>query len=125
MTLLNPTNGQIRNDSQGSGFFHASRRSNEKGRYLHKGVDFFVEPGQSVLSPISGKIIRELQVYSHTDKYRGCEIANFDICLKLFYVDTNLSLVGEHVAQGEVIGSAQDKNHIHLEVVWVNPLILM
>jgi len=135
MILLNPTGGAICNDSKGAGYFRARRKHRDSSIYSHKGVDFLLPsgPGQDIVSPISGVLYRTVQVYSDTKKYTGWEIRNDDICIKLFYVIPNHNLIGVMVHQGEVIGTAQDiskrypgkRPHVHIEVVWCSPLLLM
>ena len=124
MIILNPANGNVRNDYIGKGFFHAPRRNGTK-RYLHKGVDFEIADSSPVVSPISGQVTRTVQVYPNSTKYVGCEIHGLDICIKLFYVVLNKDLLKEIVQQGQILGHSQDKNHIHMEVTWVSPLLLM
>jgi len=135
MILLNPTGGAIRNDSKGAGYFRARRKHRNSSIYPHKGVDFLLPfgPGQDVVSPMSGTLSRKIQVYSDTKEYTGWEIRNDDICIKLFYVVPDFSLVNIMVQQGEVIGTAQDISkrylgvlpHVHMEIVWCSPLLLM
>lgn len=135
MILLNPTGGAICNDPRGSGYFRARRKHKDSSIYYHKGVDFLLPsgPGQNIISPVSGVLSRIVQVYIDTKEYTGWEIKNDDICIKLFYVIPTHSMSGIVAHQGEVIGTAQDISkrypgkfpHVHMEIVWCSPLLLM
>lgn len=135
MILLNPTGGTIRNDNKGAGFFRAQRRRKDSSIYLHRGVDFLLPlgPGQDIVSPISYNKARRVQVYRDTSEYTGWEMQNDEICIKLFYMIPNYILIDQFARQGEVIGTAQDISvrypgmlpHVHMEIVWCSPLLLM
>ena len=130
MILFNPTGGTIRNDTAGSGYWLAQR-----GSRLHQGIDFTLPggPGQLVLSPITGVLKRIAYPYSDDQEIRGCEIRG-DVWIKMFYFRPYDSLVGQRIAMGQPIGTAQDVTerypgqgmtpHIHLEVITINPAIL-
>ena len=77
-TIISPTGKSIRlMDCFGSGLFNAPR-GNEK----HNGVDFICEPGQVVVSPVDGIVIR--QAFPYTDKdYTGVLLANDSLSLKM------------------------------------------
>ena len=133
-TILNPTGGAIRNDAGGSGYFGAPR-----GSETHGGVDFSLPegPGQPVLAPVGGRIVRVAYPYSGNTQVMGAEIRNGDLTLQMFYFRPHPALVGQNVAMGQVIGTAQDvarlmgqgyekvTPHVHLEIETVNPLLLM
>jgi peptidoglycan LD-endopeptidase LytH len=130
LKFANPLkNMKIRKDSKGDGAFWASRI----GRY-HEGVDLVCQEGETVYSPIDGKITRKAYPYSNDRNYEGCVI--FDdktqTEVKLFYMVTNK--VGQVVKQGDEIGKCQAINrkygggminHLHLEIreegVLINP----
>ena len=140
--MISPTGGGIRNDDGGSGLWLAKR-----GLKLHQGVDYELPngPGQLVVSPITGILVRIAYPYSDTQEYSGCEIRGADIWIKMFYLRPYDSLIGQEILMGQPIGIAQDigkryKNvipHIHLEAsvmgihnsklvrVRINPLLLM
>ena len=127
--MISPTGGGIRNDDGGSGLWLAKR-----GLKLHQGVDYELPngPGQLVVSPITGRIMRVAYPYSDTQEYSGCEIRGADIWIKMFYFRPYDAKVGQRVVMGESIGIAQDISkrykdvtpHIHLEVIKINPAIL-
>lgn len=115
------TSGSVRGkDRWGAGYFGASR----SGR-SHRGLDVSAMPGESVLSPIDGIVIRDARPYKDDARYKGLVIqgsgdwAGYEV--KMFYVAR--SLLGK-VAAGDVVGTAQDleprypgiTNHVHLEV---------
>ena len=125
-------NNIISSDNIGAGHFHA-RRTNVAGSvYEHKGVDLQCVPGDKFLSPISGHISRMVRVYSDTADYKGIIIENSDIQLKILYVDCE-GWKYKDVVQGEVIGLYQDISkrypgrgpHVHYQIEWVSPLLLM
>ncbi len=108
----------IRQDSSGSGNFWKSRL----GHY-HEGIDLECVQGETVFSPITGKIIRKAYPYSTDKRFEGCVIENETSEVKIFYMVCNR--VGQEVKAGEPIGvtqaintkySAAMKNHIHLEI---------
>ena len=133
MIIYNITSGQIRNDLAGLGHFHAPRRKKDGEIYVHKGIDLTCNVGQVCWSPITGIIKRKIRIYSDTQRYSGYEIYNDDLCLKVFYINIPDILVGEKIIQGAVLGLAQNINdrysqcdpHVHTELKWINPLILM
>jgi murein DD-endopeptidase MepM/ murein hydrolase activator NlpD len=92
----------VRNDPAGSGEFGASR-----GDRKHKGVDFVVEPGQPIHSPIEGYVSRIAYPYDSAE-FKGLEILNDNLNLKVFYLTPLEGIVGQNVSAGDVIGYAQD-----------------
>lgn len=126
--MISPTGKGIRNDKLGQGHYGASRGSRK-----HKGLDFECQPGQIVVSPIDGTVLREARPYGHSI-FSGLLIAGKDMALKLFYLIPTGSLIGHDVKQGEAIGIAQDissmygsdmDSHIHLSIVSANPRLFM
>jgi hypothetical protein len=82
MKIISPTGSwTLRNDEAGQGFFGAPR-----GKRSHNGVDLECVPGQVVLSPISGKIVREAYPYAGDLKWTGCLIVAKGIEIKMFYM---------------------------------------
>lgn len=128
------SNGESRGcDPLGCGEFGASR-----GSRLHRGHDFVVTPGESVRSPIQGRISRHARPYSNDTRYSGVEIIGSGphqgLRIKMFYLAPGLQ-VGTTVKPGQAIGVAQNiatkhgqamKPHIHLELYYndqaVDPL---
>ena len=121
----------IRNDYRGAGYFHALRKKDGK-EYLHMGTDHECIQHEPFLSPISGHISRVVRCYSDTKEYKGIVIENDDICLKVLYVDCQHQKYHD-VQQGQVIGFCQDigrrypgcKTHIHYQIEWISPSILV
>lgn len=110
-------------DRYGSGAYGAGRK-NIKGGYDHQGVDVVSLPGQDVVSPVAGQVVRIAQPYGDTNEYKGVEIeAGNGTRVKVFYVDPKAK-VGDMVSAGDVIGYDQDittrypgiTNHVHVEV---------
>lgn len=115
---------KIRNDGYGKGYFGASRDS---GKRLHNGIDLVVTPGESILSPITGKILQYSYPYPG-EKYSGVHIQNDEYLVKMWYLSPVLVKPGQQVMQGQAIGTAQKIStkygsgmidHVHVEV-WPN-----
>ncbi|MEW5925887.1 MAG: peptidoglycan DD-metalloendopeptidase family protein [Gemmatimonadota bacterium] len=117
------TSGPVRGtDNHGSGKFGASR---DGGKRSHNGLDFVALPGEKVLSPIEGLVVREARPYKTDPKYVGVVIdgtgdwKGYEV--KMFYVK---GIKLGRVRAGEVVGTAQDlgkkypgiTNHVHVEV---------
>lgn len=110
----------LRMDPKGDGRFKASRSGGKE----HNGLDFLCIPGEDVLSPIAGKIIRESAAYKDDPRYRNIVIAGakgYEV--KIMYVQLTAK-VGEMVTKGQVIGKCQSiaakygapmRDHVHFE----------
>lgn len=107
-------------DNHGSGAFGVAR---DGGTRKHQGLDFLAAVGEKIYSPIAGKIKRITYPYEGTI-YKGVEIVNDDVKIKIFYFSPIVALVGKEVLAGQVIGKAQNiaakyagiKNHVHIEI---------
>ncbi len=127
---VNPTGGCIRNDSEGRGGFGEPR---DGGARSHAGTDFLATPGQDVLAPVAGTIVRQVNaVYPfdssqpHLPLYTGVDLLTQNgLYTRLFYVSLDTSLIGTQVTAGQVLGTAEDLhlrhdpamlNHVHVEV---------
>lgn len=126
--LVSPTGKGVRiSDSWGWGHYGAPR-----GKARHKGMDFICVPGQDVVAPRNGKIIRIARPYATRD-YSGLLIECPGMTIKLFYLSPDIGLIGEQVKQYQVIGTAQDIGrkyagmtpHIHMQLQYVDPVLLM
>jgi len=126
--MISPTGQKVRGwDKFGSGAYGAPR-----GGRPHKGVDFICKPGQSVMSPITGVVVREARPYAQ-GPFSGLVIENDHVKIKMFYLEPDLKLVGQQVPKGRFVGLAQDigekhpgiKPHIHLEVDRVDPSLFL
>ena len=116
---------KIRNDSQGDGFFGASR-----GRRRHNGIDILVTSGSAVYCPIEGVMFRMAYPYGTTrgnDQWEGCVIVGVGDYkgyeVKIFYMRP--FVMGDYLFPGDIIGVAQDisrkynpamMDHLHVEV---------
>lgn len=137
--MINPTGKAVRIDSAGSGEYGAAR-----GARIHKGTDYLCDVGQPVVSPISGRIVREARPYgrSHVtrrliteqNEYSGVLIQGKNCAVKMFYLRLLPGIIGEYVTGGTVVGYAQDislrysddmRPHIHLQVDSFNPERIM
>jgi len=108
-------------DRWGTGHFNAPRQGRS-----HRGVDIVVVPGESVLAPFGGTIVREARPYAEDPRFGGLllqgaeEWATYQA--KLFYLEP----IGtaERVQPGDPVGTAQDIAlkypgiiaHVHLEL---------
>jgi murein DD-endopeptidase MepM/ murein hydrolase activator NlpD len=113
-------------DPYGSGQFAAPRDHHSR---QHKGLDIAADPGEAVLSPIEGDLVREAIPYP---PFTGLLIqgvgAHAGYSVKLFYVEGRGC---GRVAAGGVIGHVQDlryvypgiTNHIHMEVRYQGKLV--
>lgn len=118
--MISPTGQGIRIDSEGSGILGAPR-----GLKKHKGVDYECVAGQDVCAPFDMTILRVARPYAKGGM-SGIAWRSGKSTGKMFYLEPNLSLVGQRVGAGEVIGRAQSisefynlpmmKDHIHFEV---------
>lgn len=127
--IISPTGHGVRGmDLHGSGAYHAPR----KGARLHGGLDFCSLPGQVVVSPINGRVIREARPYV-TGELSGVLIEGKHVSVKLFYLLPDAAPYGREITQGERIGIAQSlqgrypgiTNHIHLEITSIDPEVLL
>lgn len=113
------------NDKHGSGAFGAPR-----GARKHRGVDIVSTPGESVFSPMDGKISKIGFPYGDgvggvhdATPFRYVEITGAGATARVYYVEPTVS-VGQKVKAGDIIGTAQDLDprysgitrHVHLEV---------
>lgn len=114
----------IRSDSWGDGNFGSSR-----GDRQHQGVDIEVFEGETIYSPIPGKINRVAYPYANDLKWHGVEILGAGewqgYSIKMFYMSPDKSLLGKTVERGAPIGKAQAisrkystdmQDHVHVEL---------
>ena len=101
--MINPTGGKVRKDLSGDGRYGASR-----GSRRHGGVDHCGNPGQDVVYPISGTVVRLIRVYADTAEFSGVEIRGDKMTVRVLYVSAPEEIVGKRVVEGQVIGPMQD-----------------
>jgi hypothetical protein len=132
-TFGSPTrSGEVRGaDPAGCGGYDCPR-----GTRPHLAIDYVAEPGEAVLSPIDGKVVRT--AFPGKPGLSGLVIEGSTYTAKVFYISPDESLLGKFVMVGQQIGVAQEIrqaygapnmiNHVHLEMyrsnVRVNPLSL-
>lgn len=134
MTLVNPTGLPPRiSDRWGSGKFGASR-----GNRLHMGHDLQAIPGQLVVSPIQGVVLRHKRPYGDGGAYDdGVLISGSGpdegLLATLFYLKPHEAIIGQYVERGQSVGEAvslQAKytgilDHIHFGLMrgdeWIDP----
>ena len=128
--MISPTGKtNVRSDSKGDGHYGASR-----GGRMHDGTDYPCTPGQPVVAPIDGTVIREAAPYADDAKYRGVVIQGAHARVKMFYLIPDKALIGKRVSQGQAVGTAQDISakygqamipHIHMQIESYDPEILI
>jgi hypothetical protein len=128
--MISPTGKGIRGaDAQGSGEYGAPRGGGKK----HNGVDFVCKPGQGIVSPITGHVVREAKPYTD-GPFSGLVIENDKIRIMMFYIQPDLNLIGKgEIEKGRLIGIAQNiaekypgiTPHIHLRIERIDPTLLL
>jgi murein DD-endopeptidase MepM/ murein hydrolase activator NlpD len=129
--FVNPTGKDIRNDSEGLGHFGAPRGIRNGKKRFHEGIDFSATVGQTVVAPLSGKVINFKGAktgYPMLQLYPSKAFTEFDY-IQILYVHPPIGVnMGEYrqVSVGSFIGiaaSLQDLGysagvtpHIHLEL---------
>ena len=101
--MIPPTCHGVRSDAMGDGHFGARR-----GDRTHKGTDWICYPGEPIVAPIYGKVVREAKPYSNDMHYNGVLIRNSIYSIKMFYCDPYFNIIGQYVRCGDPIGVAQD-----------------
>ena len=105
-SLISPTGQLIRvRVKNGSGLFKASR---DGGTRYHGGIDFLGSPGQDIVAPCDGKVIRIAYPYANDLEWKGVLIIGKFYSVKIFYLDPLPGIIGKEVMQGESIGIMQD-----------------
>ncbi len=130
VTIINPTGKGIRSDPAGSGLYGAPR-----GNRRHRGLDLLCAPGQTVVAPLAGRIVRIARPYADDAHLSGLLIAGARMEIKLFYLQPHARLIGSDVRAGDAVGIAQDvtfryphqgmRPHIHMEVTACDPLLFL
>ena len=130
--MISPTGLGIRGiDVWGSGAYGAGR-----GKRIHKGADYVCIPGQSIVAPINGVIIRQRLPYADRVErilFGGVLIRGAHCDITLFYLQLDVKLITMRVDIGQKIGVAQDISlkypgiipHIHMQIDSINPELLI
>lgn len=110
-------------DDYGSGDYGAGR-----GTRKHRGIDYKVDPGQQVISHVSGRVTKLGYPYASDLSYRYVEVTDaFGLRHRFFYVEPTVKR-GAWVEFGKLLGVAQDiasrytsrgqmVNHVHYEII--------
>lgn len=127
--MISPTGKGIRQpDDFGYGHYGAHR-----GDKIHRGKDYACVPGQSIVMPFTGDIVRLSYPYKDDLRYCGVLLRHPYYEVYVWYIDPMRQLVGHRVGQGEKIGTAQDiaekyntdekhmNPHVHLQIKSVDP----
>jgi len=124
----NPTGGKVRgcDTEYGCGNYGASRGSRK-----HDGSDYESVPGQEIVSPVNGEIIRGSNPYKNDPSYNGVFIRSAEgKSVWVWYLSPDKGIIGSKVQEGDRIGTAQDlttkypakngnpaiTNHIHVRI---------
>ena len=133
-TLAAPFGGplRIRSDQGGDGAFLSGRTSPDAaGKPVHRphlGLDLAGVPGETVLSPVNGLIIRWGWPYADDRKYRLVELLHDGWHVELYYLAPSRP-TGAYLPAGDRIGVLQDVGvrysngtgpHLHVQV-WRRP----
>lgn len=126
--FLSPTGSlEVRgHDAFGSGGYLAARTTGTTER-KHQGLDLVCKPGQVLVAPCDGVIMRVGYAYPGDLRYFSVHIRpnnEPDIDFKLLYVACDYTEM-ERVRRGETIGRSQDldikypgiTNHTHVEII--------
>lgn len=139
--VLPVTGGLERNDTDGNGWYGASRNG---GRRQHKGVDVTANaPGDPVFAPINGVV----EKHGWTDDNLTHPIVNIrgtgthnGLKFRLFYVDPGTLSQGTAVSAGDQVGTYKDvqaaypgrkdmKHHVHVETLYdgkhIDPALIL
>lgn len=124
--FINPTGGNIRNDSFGFGHFGAPRTSTSSNRKTHNGTDYMADAEQNVAACMTGTVNKIGYPYASDLQYRYVEIRSDDgFRVRHFYVFPAENIdIGVKIKQGQTIGHCQNlakkyrgmKNHVHVEI---------
>ncbi|WP_162894061.1 M23 family metallopeptidase [Phaeobacter sp. LSS9] len=131
--VVSPTGSdEIRTkDDYGIGFFLAPRAlygndGKRVGTRYHGGVDFVSKPGQEIVSPVNGEVLRVSNAYKSNNQGLSAVIIGHEgYEFKVLYTSPEVKK-GDFVLRGQRIGTAQDlkpkfgdgmTNHIHLSII--------
>ncbi|NQV81843.1 MAG: hypothetical protein HQ495_14900 [Alphaproteobacteria bacterium] len=115
----------LRSDGKGHGAFWTSR---EGGKRDHFGYDILATPGETMRSPLAGRIARIGNPHKEGGPYRIIDIESEDgrYTVRFFYVDSSGGLkVNDRVEVGQDVGLVQAisehygggmKDHVHVEL---------
>jgi len=126
LSAFPPVGGGVRNDVCGSGYFGAPRT----GRH-HKGVDLEVNPGELVVAPADGTVLRLGKCYTNKPHFDLVEIECGPAVHRILYVEPSVK-AGDELEAGDPIGVAQDVRdrhganmvpHVHWEVMLTDVLL--
>ncbi len=128
--MISPTGHGVRGqDKWGSGLFGVSRG---RSKDPHRGCDFICVPGQDIVAPVKGVILRLKYPYAESVDgvlFGGILMQGAGYRITMFYFDPIKELVTMEVEQGDLIGHAQDLRvkypkiipHVHLHFDSINP----
>jgi len=131
--MISPTGHGIRgHDEHGFGLYGKPRGKNK----IHKGADFIAIPGQEVVAPAKGDVIRVKMPYGKPVKgvwFSGLLIRASDFEYTLFYFEPLKEVIKMRVEEGQLIGHAQDISikypgiipHVHMHFDSINPELFM
>ena len=131
--MISPTgNGMRGSDEHGSGLYGASRG----GIKRHSGSDFIAIPGQEVIAPCDGDVVRWKYPYAKLVEgvfFGGIFVRHSNYEYTMYYFEPYKSILRTRIKKGQVIGIAQDISlkypgiipHIHFHFDSINPVVFM
>lgn len=133
--MISPTGYGIRHhDDHGFGLYGKPRSGKDRHgiKKIHKGADFICVPGQKIVAPADGNVVRIKLPYSkpiHGILFSGLLIRASDYEYTLFYFSPLNEVLKSRIQEGQLIGYAQDISikysrmtpHIHMQIDSINP----
>lgn len=120
--MRSPTGKGVRVDYEGDGNYGASR---SKGKRRHRGIDYLCAQGQDIVAPFNMKITR-VSIPIVNSPMTGIAWESGASEGRMWYFKPFKSVIGQEVAEGEVIGIAQSvsqhyglpgmKDHVHFQI---------
>lgn len=118
--MISPTGKGIRNDSEGSGEYGASRGSRK-----HNGIDYLCDEGQSIVAPFDMEVTR-IAIPKAGSEMSGIAWKAGRSEGRIFYFKPHDHVIGTRVKQGQEIGIAQAvsndyglpdmQDHVHFQI---------
>ncbi len=127
--MISPTGKELRNDSEGCGYYGAKREGNRR----HKGTDYLATPGQTIIAPFDLVLKRYSRPTKNFPQNSGILWQTPKGQGKMFYFTPYEKLIGTYVPQGTEIGVALDLtpfygsemlSHIHFQIDSLDPELI-
>ena len=133
--MISPTGNGIRShDEHGFGAYGKPRAGSDNHgvKKIHEGTDFIAIPGQDIVAPTRGFVMRLKYPYGSPVKgvmFSGIFVRSTDFEWTLFYFDPLRAIINTEIVRGQLIGKAQDISikysgitpHVHFQIDSINP----